>query len=118
MGGLEVPVLVVGGGGAGLTASMLLSTLGVESLLVNALPVTSTLPKAHILNQRAMEIMSDTGVADRIYSVGTPPEPTRADSWLFQRRSSFHHRSPLPDCSQSSTVSTIAPLASSTHTAM
>ena len=74
MGGLEVPVLVVGGGGAGLTASMLLSTLGVESLLVNALPVTSTLPKAHILNQRAMEIMSDTGVADRIYSVGTPPE--------------------------------------------
>ena len=71
---VEVPVLIVGGGGAGLTASMLLSTLGVESLLVNSLPTTSVLPKAHILNQRAMEIMSDTGVADRIYAVGTPPE--------------------------------------------
>ena len=71
---VNVPVLVVGGGGAGLTASMLLSRVGVESLLVNALPTTSTRPKAHILNQRAMEIMSDVGVADRIYAVGTPPE--------------------------------------------
>ncbi|MEY3587628.1 MAG: hypothetical protein RJA47_224 [Actinomycetota bacterium] len=71
---IRVPVLVVGGGGAGLTASMLLSTLGVESLLVNSLPTTSVLPKAHILNQRAMEIMQDTGVSDAIYAVGTPPE--------------------------------------------
>lgn len=71
---LNVPVLIVGGGGAGLTASMLLSTLGVDSLLVNSLPTTSTLPKAHILNQRAMEIMSDVGTADDIYTIGTPPE--------------------------------------------
>ena len=74
MSDVRVPVLIVGGGGAGLTASMLLSTMGVESLLVSSLPTTSTLPKAHILNQRAMEIMSDTGVADEIYAVGTPPE--------------------------------------------
>ena len=73
MADIEVPVLIVGGGGAGLTASMLFSTMGVESLLVNSLPTTSTLPKAHILNQRAMEIMSDVGTADEIYSVGTPP---------------------------------------------
>ena len=33
-------VLVVGGGGAGLTASMLLSTMGVDHLLVSALPTT------------------------------------------------------------------------------
>ena len=70
----EVPILIIGGGGAGLTASMLLSTMGVESLLVSSLPTTSLLPKAHILNQRAMEIMSDAGVADRIYAIGTPPE--------------------------------------------
>jgi len=30
---VRVPVLIVGGGGAGLTASMLLSKLGVESCL-------------------------------------------------------------------------------------
>ena len=43
---LDVPVLIVGGGGAGLTSSMLLSQLGVETLLVSALPTTSVLPKA------------------------------------------------------------------------
>lgn len=53
----EVPVLIVGGGGgAGLTASMLLAGLDVESILVSALPRTSDLPKAHVLNQRTIEI--------------------------------------------------------------
>jgi cation diffusion facilitator CzcD-associated flavoprotein CzcO len=47
-----VPVLIVGGGGAGLTASMLLAQLGVRHLLVNARLQTSDLPKAHVLNQR------------------------------------------------------------------
>ena len=49
---VEVPVLIVGGGVAGLTASMLLSNLGIPSLLVSRYPHTSQLPKAHILNQR------------------------------------------------------------------
>lgn len=70
-------VLVVGGGGAGLTASMLLSTMGVNHLLVSALPTTSVLPKAHVLGQRAMEVLDDCGVADAIYAVGTPPEQLR-----------------------------------------
>ena len=74
---MEVPVLIVGGGGAGLTASMLLSKLGVESLLVSALPSTSMLPKAHVLNQRAMEILTDVGVAEEIYRRGTPAENMR-----------------------------------------
>lgn len=46
----EVPVLIVGGGGAGLTASMLLAGLDVETLLVSALPTTSRLPKAHCVS--------------------------------------------------------------------
>lgn len=71
---VSTAVLIVGGGGAGLTASMLLSKLGVDSYLVNSLPTTSQLPKAHILNQRAMEIMRDCGVSDDIYDIGTPPE--------------------------------------------
>lgn len=66
-------VLIVGGGGAGLTASMLLSLMEVDTILVSSLPGTSNQPKAHVLNQRAMEIMKDCGVADDIYAVGTPP---------------------------------------------
>ena len=50
---VDIPVLIVGGGGAGLTASMLLSQLGVGSLVVSALPTTSVRPKAHVLNQRS-----------------------------------------------------------------
>jgi 2,4-dichlorophenol 6-monooxygenase len=71
---LDHDVLVVGGGGAGLTTSMLLSTLDVDHLLVSALPTTSDLPKAHVLNQRAMEILEDCGVAAAIDAVSTPSE--------------------------------------------
>ena len=78
---IDVPVLIIGGGGAGLTASMLFSKLGVETLLVSSLPTTSILPKAHVLNQRTMEILTDVGAADRIYAVGTPPEQMRATAW-------------------------------------
>lgn len=78
---IEVPVLIVGGGGAGLTASMLLSQLGVDALLVSALPTTSILPKAHVLNQRSMEILGDVGVAPAIYARGTPPAHMRATAW-------------------------------------
>ena len=68
----EVPVLIVGGGGAGLTASMLLAREGVGHLLVNARAGTSDLPKAHVLNQRTMEILEDVGVAGEITRRGTP----------------------------------------------
>jgi 2,4-dichlorophenol 6-monooxygenase len=78
---VEVPVLIVGGGGAGLTASMLLSQLGVEHLLVSALPTTSILPKAHVLNQKTMEILQDVRVAEEIYAKGTPADNMRAMGW-------------------------------------
>lgn len=55
MSNITVPVLIIGGGCAGLTASMLLSSYGMDSLLVSSYPGTSHLPKAHILNQKAME---------------------------------------------------------------
>ncbi len=68
----KVAVLIVGGGGAGLTASMLLAGLGVQTLLISALPTTSDLPKAHVLNQRTMEILQDVGAAAEIERRGTP----------------------------------------------
>jgi 2,4-dichlorophenol 6-monooxygenase len=80
---VRVPVLIVGGGGAGLTASMLLSTYGIDSYLVSALPTTSVMPKAHVLQQRAMETFTDVGVADTIYARSTPPENMRATAWYL-----------------------------------
>ena len=77
----EVPVLIVGGGGAGLTASMLLARQGVEHLLVSARPGTSDLPKAHVLNQRAMEVLEDVGAAEAIARRGTPAEQMAATAF-------------------------------------
>jgi 2,4-dichlorophenol 6-monooxygenase len=77
----EVPVLIVGGGGAGLTCSTLLAQLGIESLLVCASPTTSILPKAHVLNQRTMEILADVGLAEPIYARSTPAENMAAMGW-------------------------------------
>jgi 2,4-dichlorophenol 6-monooxygenase len=91
---VEVPVLIVGGGGAGLTASMLLSQLGVDSWLASALPGTSSLPKAHVLNQRAMEIMGDVGLAEEIYEGGTPLANMKATAFYagFAGPSADHGR--------------------------
>lgn len=77
----QTPVLIVGGGGAGLTASMLLAGLDVEHLLINSRPGTSDLPKAHVLNQRAMEILEDAGVAEPIEESGTPAEAMAATAF-------------------------------------
>jgi 2,4-dichlorophenol 6-monooxygenase len=74
-------VLVVGGGGAGLTASMLLATYGVDHLLVSARATTSDLPKAHVLNQRAMEVLDDCGVADAIATRSTPASQMAATAF-------------------------------------
>lgn len=78
---IEVPVLIVGGGGAGLTASMLLSQLGVESLLVSRYAGTSRLPKAHVLNQRTMEIFTEVGVAPEVFARSTPAANMKATAW-------------------------------------
>lgn len=77
----RVPVLVVGGGGAGLTASMLLANLDTDHLLINSRPRTSDLPKAHVLNLRAMEILEDVGAAERISEKSTPPEAMAATAF-------------------------------------
>jgi 2,4-dichlorophenol 6-monooxygenase len=76
-----VPVLIVGGGGAGLTASMLLAKQGVEHLLVSAGATTSDLPKAHVLNQRAMEVLDEVGVAEAIAQRSTPADHMAATAF-------------------------------------
>lgn len=59
---IEVPVLVVGAGPTGLSASLLLSRHGVESLTVERHPGTSIYPRATGINARTMEIFRSLGV--------------------------------------------------------
>ena len=69
---IDVPVLIVGGGPVGLTASIYLSHLGVESLLVERHPGTAILPKARALNARTMEMYRQIGLEDEIRAVAMP----------------------------------------------
>ena len=74
MGAIEVPVLIVGGGGCGLSASNFLSDHGVGHLLVERHADTSITPKAHYLNQRTMAIYRQHGLDEPIVEQGAPLE--------------------------------------------
>lgn len=69
---IDIPVLIVGGGGCGLSMSIFLSDLGVESLTIERNAETTDHPRAHILNTRTMEIFQQHGLADEVYRQGTP----------------------------------------------
>ncbi|WP_213957979.1 MULTISPECIES: FAD-dependent monooxygenase [unclassified Variovorax] len=69
---LEIPVLIIGGGPVGLTASVYLSHFGVDSLLIERHESTATLPKARALNARTMEMYRQIGLEDAIRAVAMP----------------------------------------------
>src|SRR5262245_24657297 len=77
----NIPVLIVGGGPVGLTASILLSRLGVRSLLAERHPGTAVHPKARAINPRSMEMYRQCGVEAAIRKAGLGPEHTGLVVW-------------------------------------
>ncbi len=77
----ETDVLIAGAGPVGLTASILLSRLGVSSVLVERHPSTSIHPKARGINARTMEIFRQCGVEDAVRAAGLSPERSRFIVW-------------------------------------
>ncbi|WP_284742513.1 FAD-dependent monooxygenase [Amycolatopsis sp. RTGN1] len=70
----DTDVIVVGSGPAGGSAALLLATYGVPTVLATKYGWTANTPRAHITNQRTMEVLRDLGVEDKALAVGTPPE--------------------------------------------
>jgi 2,4-dichlorophenol 6-monooxygenase len=70
----ETDVLIVGAGPAGAAASVMLAKLGVATIVINKFPSTSPGPRAHITNQRTMEILRDLGLEDQAKSLATPQD--------------------------------------------
>jgi 2,4-dichlorophenol 6-monooxygenase len=64
-------VVVVGSGPAGATAALLLSSLGVENIMITKYRWTANTPRAHITNQRAMEVFRDLGIEQQVLADAT-----------------------------------------------
>jgi len=69
---LETDVLIVGSGPAGGSAALFLSTLGVDNVCITKYRWTANTPRAHITNQRTMEILRDAGVEGDVLEKGVP----------------------------------------------
>ncbi|MEO0423534.1 MAG: FAD-dependent monooxygenase [Pseudomonadota bacterium] len=69
---VETDVLIVGTGPAGASAAALLSSYGIPNLIVNKFGWTARTPRAHITNQRTMEVLRDLGLEEEcgLYAVG------------------------------------------------
>lgn len=61
MADITTDVLVIGTGPAGSATAALLSTYGVENLIINRYRWLANTPRAHITNQRTMEVLRDLG---------------------------------------------------------
>nr|WP_240523931.1 FAD-dependent monooxygenase [Gordonia polyisoprenivorans] len=67
-------VLVVGSGPAGGGAALFLASLGVPTIMITKYRWTANTPRAHITNQRTMEILRDAGIEEEVMSQASPNE--------------------------------------------
>lgn len=74
-------ILVVGAGPAGLTAAALLARDGVRMIAVNKYPGCAHTPRAHITNQRAMEIFRDLGIEEQVLEFALPGDQMGHNVW-------------------------------------
>jgi 2,4-dichlorophenol 6-monooxygenase len=74
-------VLVVGAGPAGLTAAALLASYGVRAVTITKHSGAAHTPRAHITNQRTMEIFRELGLEDRVNAVAMSAEEMAVTVW-------------------------------------
>ncbi|MEY9878257.1 2,4-dichlorophenol 6-monooxygenase [Streptacidiphilus sp. MAP12-33] len=70
----DTDVLVVGSGPAGGAAAVLLATYGVRTTMVSKHGWVADTPRAHITNQRTMEVLRDLGLQAEAEALGTPQQ--------------------------------------------
>lgn len=71
---IETDVLVIGTGPAGATSALALATYGVDHLVITKYRWTANTPRAHITNQRTMEVFRDLGIEADVNAQATPHE--------------------------------------------
>ena len=82
MSDIVTDVLIIGTGPAGSASAALLSSYGIQNMVVNRYRWLANTPRAHITNQRTMEVLRDLGreVEDEAYMFATDRKSTRLNS--------------------------------------
>ncbi|AGF71148.1 FAD-dependent oxidoreductase [Corynebacterium halotolerans] len=65
-------VFIMGSGPAGSSAALFLSTYGIDCVVASKYSNTANTPRAHITNQRTVEIMRDMGIEDQVKAEEVP----------------------------------------------
>ncbi len=106
----EIPVLIVGGGPAGLTCAVALARHGIDCLLVERRHEPSTHPKATVTSTRTMEHLRAWGLEEQLLAGGVDVE------WLMWRCQTLSRAAEgsavevgLPTRAQAALVSPTAP---------
>lgn len=103
---METSILIVGGGPVGMALGLVLDRCGVDHVIVERNPTTTTHPKSRGCTARTMENFRVWGIEDRIRAGGLPPE---ADAlWSCEtatgrvhavgRPEPMTHQMPAPKC--------------------
>ncbi|WP_411733834.1 FAD-dependent oxidoreductase [Paeniglutamicibacter sp.] len=71
---VQTDVLIVGSGPAGSSAALFLSNQGIPNIMITKYRWTANTPRAHITNQRTMEVLRDAGIEDQVLAEATPHE--------------------------------------------
>lgn len=68
----DTDVLIIGSGPTGATAALALATYGVRSHMISRWNWLADTPRAHITNQRTMEVLRDLEIEEESYRYATP----------------------------------------------
>lgn len=80
---VETEILIIGAGPSGSTLALLLAKhYGIRSIVVSRHRGTANTPRAHIFNQRAMEVMRDLALEEKVLPLVSDAANMAHTSWL------------------------------------
>ena len=71
---IETDVLIIGSGPAGRAMAALLSSYGVDNVMIEKYAWLANTPRAHITNQRTMEVLRELGIEEEAKEKSVPQE--------------------------------------------